>query len=159
MEAAAQFWREPPNEVAGGALAAIVSARRMRPQAARALVAEQKARALAQVLDPGETVAAALIVALHLASRRPLLGAFLDQLGIAHTDGVLKDEAAGQAPPSEEQVRRAVPELLKHFGAHDVATYLNALWLQDPEHWGALAVCADSLATAEAGSTRGQAGS
>ncbi len=159
LEAATQFWKEPPAEVAAGALAAIVRARRMRPQAARALPDEQKARALAQVLDPGETVAAALVVALHLGVRRPMLSAFLELLSIPHDDGILKEEAAQLPPPDEERAEVAVKELAKRFPAREIETYLNALWLQDPIHWRAVADGCEWLPTGATEATQGPSGS
>jgi hypothetical protein len=159
LQAATEFWREPSAEMAAGALGAIVRARRMRPQAARALASEQKARSLAQLLDPGETVAASLIVALHLAARRPMLSAFLDLLGLPHEDGILKDEAAQIPPPGEEQARNAVRELVKRFPVGQVETYVNALWLQDPDHWGALAAYGEWLSTEAVAPAQGPSGS
>jgi hypothetical protein len=159
LEAATQFWKEPPAEVAAGALAAIVRARRMRPQAARALPDEQKARALAQVLDPGETVAGALVVALHLGVRRPMLSAFLELLGIPHEDGILKEEAAQLPPPDEERAEAAVREMGKRFPAREIEIYLNALWLQDPIHWRALADGCKWLPTGATEATQGPPGS
>jgi hypothetical protein len=137
LAAATSFWRDPPQEMAGPALAAIVKARRMRPQAARALSDEARVTTLAAILDPGETLAASLLVALHLGTRRPLLSAFLDALALPHDDGVLKDEADGAPPPSVEAVGAAVASLAT-FPPHEVETYLNTLWLQDPERWAAL---------------------
>jgi transposase-like protein len=156
LEAGLQFWKEPPSEAAGSALGAIVQARRMRPQAARSLPEEQKARALAQVLDPGETVAAALVVALHLGSRRTMLAAFLDALSIPHDDGILKEEAVSLPPASEEQARAAVRGLAARFPTHEVEVYLNALWLQDPERWGVLEDCAEWLPTEAAAPSQAQ---
>jgi hypothetical protein len=130
------FFAEPSPEVMGMALGAIVRARHMRPQAARALPPEAQARILATVLDPGETLAASLLVALHLAERRPLLGAFLDAVGLPHEDGILKEEDDG-APLDEAQVRKGV-SALSAFPPSHVETYLNTLWLQDPERWAML---------------------
>jgi hypothetical protein len=118
------------------ALGAIVRARRMRPQAARTLAPEAQARILATVLDPGETLAASLLVALHLAERRPLLAAFLDALGVPHEDGIVKDEAEGPAVEAS-RVREGV-HALSAFPAPQVETYLNTLWLQDRERWAAI---------------------
>jgi hypothetical protein len=137
LAAATCFWREPPQDMAGSALAAIVKARRMRPQAARALSDEARVATLAAILDPGETLAASLLVALHLGTRRPLLAAFLDALGLPHEDGILKAEADGAPPPSVEAVGDAIASL-STFPSHEVETYLNTLWLQDPERWAAL---------------------
>lgn len=139
LAATTEFWREPPVELLGGALGAIVKARKLRPQVARSLSAEEKARALAGVLDPGETVAASLLVALHLGQRRPLLRAFLDAVGLAHEDGILKEEADQElAPVGEAAARAGVAALARAFPRHEVETYLNTLWHQDPERWAAL---------------------
>lgn len=139
LAAAAAFWKDTPAEVAGSALGAVVRARKLRPQVARTMAPEERAQALASVLEPGETVAASLLVALHLASRRPMLGAFLDGLGLPHEDGLLKEEAEGQGPPAEDVLAAAAGKLKEGFPANEVATYLNTLWLQDPDRWAGLA--------------------
>jgi hypothetical protein len=137
LAAAAFFFREPPEEVVGNALAAIIKARHLRPQVARSMSADEQARALASVLDPGEPLAASLLVALHLGERRPMLATFLDAAGIAHEDGLLKDDAP-PAPLGEEAARAGVKALLAAYPPEHVQTYLNTLWLQDPDRWGAL---------------------
>jgi len=48
-----------------------------------------KSRTLAAVLDPGEALAAALLVALHLGPRREMLARFLDAAGLEHEDGMM----------------------------------------------------------------------
>jgi hypothetical protein len=136
--AAASFWRDTPAELAGSALGAVVRARKLRPQVARTLSDEQRTQALAGVLEPGETVAASLLVALHLAARRPLLGAFLDALGLPHEDGVLKEEEGSQPVPDVKSLQAAAVQLKAAFAPNEVATYLNTLWLQDPERWAGL---------------------
>lgn len=146
QQAAAAFWKEPPREAVGSALAAVVKARHLRPQTARRLAPEAQARILATVLDPGEDVAAGLLVALHLAERRPLLTAFLDALELPHEDGVLKEEEGDAPPPvAESAARRGIDVLLRDFPRPQVTTYLNTLWLQDPDRWSALKALAESL--------------
>jgi hypothetical protein len=137
LAAATAFFAEPPPELAGTALGALVKARHLRPQAARALAPDAQARILATVLDPGEPLAHGLLVSFHLAQRRPLLGAFLDALSLPHEDGVLKEETEPAPPVDVEKARSAVAALVS-FPAGQVRTYLNTLWLQDPERWGAL---------------------
>jgi hypothetical protein len=137
QRAAAAFFAEPPPELAGTALGALVKARHLRPQAARALAPDAQARILATVLDPGEPLAQGLLVGLHLAERRALLGAFLDALELPHEDGILKDEADAAPPVDSERARRAAGTL-QAFPADEVRTYFNTLWLQDPERWYAL---------------------
>jgi hypothetical protein len=137
LSAAQHFWREPSDEVVGAAMSAVVKARRLRPQVARQLPPEELARALASVLEPGETVAASLLVALHLGERRPLLRTFLDAAGLPHEDGILKDDDA-LGPLSDEAARRGVSALASSHPREQVEVYLNTLWLQDPERWQAL---------------------
>jgi hypothetical protein len=137
LVAATHFWEQPAQEVVGSALGAIVKARRLRPQVARSLPNETKARTTAALVDPGgEPVAAALLVALHLGDRRGLLVTFLDALGLPHEDGLLKDDAT--TPVTEDAVRAGVAALRAAFPPAQVDTYLNTLWLQDPDRWAAL---------------------
>ena len=147
LAAASAFFAEPPTELAGVALGALVKARHLRPQAARALPPEAQSRILATVLDPGEPLAQGLLVSLHLGERRRLLGAFLDALGLPHEDGVLKDEADAVGPVTLEKARQAVAALAS-FPAAEVRTYLNTLWLQDPERWGVLQTAEDAAPAA-----------
>jgi len=135
--AAATFFTEPPQELAGAALTALVKARNLRPQAARALAPEAQARILATVLDPGEPLAQGLLVSLHLGHRRALLGAFLDALSLPHEEGVLKEEA-DSAPPVDVERAKAAVAALSSYPPAEVRTYLNTLWLQDPDRWAAL---------------------
>lgn len=138
MSAAAFFWREPAEDVLGAALSAVIKARRIRPQVARALPADEQARALGGVLDPGEAVAAALLVALHLGERRSMLVTFLDAAGLPHEEGILKDDEGGAGPLDEEAARAGVRALAAAYPREHVQTYLNTLWLQDPERWRVL---------------------
>jgi len=135
LAASSSFWRDPPQEAVPAALAAIVSARRVRPQVARTLPTEVRAQTLAVLQEPGEAVAAALLVALHLSERRALLGAFLDAVGVAHDNGIMSEEPG--APVGEDVLRRGV-DALSAFPRPQVEAYLNTLFLQDPERWAAL---------------------
>jgi hypothetical protein len=135
--AATAFFAEPPPELAGTAMGVLARARHMRPQAARSLAPGAQARILATVLDPGEPLAQGLLVSLHLEHRRPLLSAFLDALDLPHENGVLKEEGEATAPVAVEKVKAAAA-ILAAFPAAEVRTYMNTLWLQDPERWAAL---------------------
>lgn len=146
LAAAGALWAQPPTEALGAALGVIVKARHLRPQAARALKPEEQARILASVLDPGEAVASALLVTLHLASRRPLLVTFLDAVGLPHEDGVLKEEADALPPIGEAKAKEGVLALKSSFPVDQVLTYVNVLWLQDPDRWQALEKSPDWLA-------------
>lgn len=135
--AAVSFWKETPPEVTGMAVAALVKARHLRPQVARALPPEEQARALASVLDVGEPVASSLLVALHLGQRRSMLATFLDAAGLAHENGLLKDEDDGAVSADAAGKGIAALRAAGH-SPEQVRTYLNTLWLQDPDRWKAL---------------------
>ena len=150
--AATSFFQEAPPELAGAALGALVKARNLRPQAARSLAPDAQARILATVLDPGEPLSQGLLVSLHLGHRRPLLAAFLDALALPHEDGVLKEEADAAPPVTSEKAKAAVGALAS-FPAGEVRTYLNTLWLQDPERWGGLEDADDWLGGASGAGT------
>ena len=145
LAAATRLWERPPEEVVAGALGAIVTARHLRPQVARSLPPDARARALAAILDPGEAVAASLLVALHLGERRPMLVTFLDAAGLPHDDGILKDDGVPPAPIGEKAARAGIRGLAAAFPPQHVQTYLNTLWLQDPERWGALEKAAEGF--------------
>jgi hypothetical protein len=148
LEASTYFWQEPGAELEVTAIVTLARARNMRAQTTRGLTVEQKVKALAQVLDPGETLAGGLVVALHLGARRALLAAFLDLLKIPNEEGLLKEEAASLPPPTADEARAAVVELAGRFPVHEVEVYLNALWLQDPERWGVLEASSEWLSAA-----------
>jgi hypothetical protein len=152
LAAATAFFAEPPTELAGTALGALVKARHLRPQAARSLAPEAQARILATVLDPGEPLCQGLLVSLHLGHRRALLGAFLDALSLPHEDGVLKEEADSAPPVTAEKAKAAVAALAS-YPAGEVMTYLNTLWLQDPERWAALESAPSWLSSGSAAGT------
>ncbi len=138
-QAAAQYlFAEPTPEAMAGAFGAIARTRRMRPQAVRAMAPDAQARATASILDPGEALAASLLVALHLGERRPLLQAFLDAMNLPHEAGILTDEADAKPAPTTDGLRAGL-QALASFPKDHVTTYLNTLYLQDPERWGALA--------------------
>jgi hypothetical protein len=137
LAAARAFWAEPAREVFGTAVEKIAQTRRMRPQTVLKMPEGERAGALAGILDPGEPVAASLLVSLHLAERRPLLGAFLDALKLPHENGVLSDEE-DSGPVSLDAAREAVAAIRDGHAPRQLEVYLNTLWLQDPERWSSL---------------------
>ena len=84
IAAAERFFAEPPQEVYGSALGAIVKARHLRPQVARSMSPEEQGRALASVLDPGEPVAAVNAV---LEKSVPEMNRMLGERGVGRIDG------------------------------------------------------------------------
>ena len=74
---------------------------------------EKKTRHLVALPAVSEAVAARLLVAYHLAHQRPMMGRFLDALGIAHEDGLIADETV--TPPPQDRLapppRRSRPPI------------------------------------------------
>jgi hypothetical protein len=66
-----------------------------------------------------------------------MMGAFLDELGIAHEDGLIAEETV--AKPDGDKLAAAAEALRGKFPAEDVSLYFSTLVSQDPETWGALA--------------------
>jgi hypothetical protein len=71
----------------------------------------------------------------HLAEQRPLMGAFLDALGIAHENGLIQED---EVKPDANKIAPAAAHIAKQFPADDVRIYLNTLLCQDPDTWSAL---------------------
>lgn len=96
---------------------------------------DRKARYLASVSSLPEALAARTLVVYHLAEQRPMMGAFLDALGIAHDNGLIQEDAVA---PDPAKMAAAAAALAKDYPAHDVSLYLSTLLFQDPTSWGAL---------------------
>ena len=138
LQAAEAFWRDDNAGVEQAeAVAAIAYRIKFRPQSVVRLPVAKKAKYLAAQPGVSELGAARLLVAYHLDQQRPMMGAFLDALGIAHEQGLIADENLG--PPESERLRAAATAIAASFPADDVSLYLSTLVWQDPETWGALA--------------------
>jgi hypothetical protein len=143
-QAARAFWERPPEEVAAAAANEIVKLLKMRPQAFHKISPASRVRALAGLANPPEAVAEALLVALHLDQRRPLLAGFLDALAIPHEQGLIAEEVE-IATVTPERARAALAALRSAHAPAAIRVYWNALWLQDRERWAGLADVADEI--------------
>jgi hypothetical protein len=109
---------------------------------------DRKARHLATLGSVPDTTAARALIVYHLAEQRPMMGAFLDALGIEHENGLIKEDSV---KPEAEKIGPAVAKLGEQFPADDVRLYLTTLLSQDPETWGALTdVIKDTAASSQA---------
>jgi hypothetical protein len=136
LRAARAFWQDEQSaDDQMQAVLLIAQQRKFRPKSVVALDLDRKARQLATLPNVPETVAARALVAYHLAEQRPMMGAFLDALGVAHENGLIQDDAV--APPPEK-IAPAASQLAQQFPPDDVSLYLNTLFCQDPETWAAL---------------------
>lgn len=138
QQAAEAFWtdQEAGMEQAE-AIALIAQKIKFRAKSVVSMPADKKARHLASFPNVTELVAARLLVAYHLAHQRPMMGSFLDAIGIAHENGMIADEEV-KAPPAEA-LRKGATAIAGQYPKDDVALYLSTLLWQDPETWGALA--------------------
>src|ERR1700694_4560187 len=92
FQAAKAFWLD--EEAANDHVQAVLlisQQKKFRPKTVASLDEERKARHLASLATLPDAVAARALVLYHLAEQRPMMGAFLDALGITHEDGLIKD--------------------------------------------------------------------
>ena len=136
LQAAQALWRE--RDAAGEQMQAallIAKQRNFRPKTVFGLDNDRKARHLAGVSELSEELAARVLLLYHLAEQRPMMSTFLDALGIAHDDGLIREDATA---PDPAKTAAAAGAIARAYPAHDVALYLNTLLWQDPKAWAAL---------------------
>jgi hypothetical protein len=97
---------------------------------------DRKAKHLATLGAMPEQIAARALIVYHLAEQRPMMGAFLDALGIAHENGLIQEDAV---KPEADKIGPAAALLAQQFPPDDVRIYLSTLLSQDPETWSGLA--------------------
>ena len=141
VEAAEAFWRDTGSQdiQAQHAEALVALAKRLnfRMRTLQSLPVERRAKHLAQLGDVSDAIATRALIAYHFAAKRPLMGAFLDALGIAHEDGLITEEQV--TPPTAERLTAAVEALKGSFDTDDVDLYLRTLASLDGETWAHLA--------------------
>ena len=134
---AAAFWADTDSTdvAAQHAEAIMMLARRLnfRVKSIRALPADQRARYLAQSSDVSDLVAMRALVAYHMANERPLMGSFLDALGITHDQGVITSDTV--EPPPADKVSQAVGAIRASYPADAVDLYLRTLVAVDADTW------------------------
>lgn len=137
LVAADAFWQDENGvEQQVEAIVAIAHKLKFRPRSVQTQPIEKKSRQLAHLGDVSETIATRALIAYHLAAERPMMGAFLDALGIAHEDGLIAAEDT--PPPNAATAAAACKVLSEKFPADRVALYLNTLLTQDPDTWVAI---------------------
>ena len=142
LAAADAFWRDENGRAEQAEAITLIAQRiKFRTKSVIALPIEKKARHLVALPAVSEALAARLIVAYHLAHQRPMMGRFLDALGIKHEDGLIADEKV--EPVSKERLAAAASTLAASSPPEDVALYLSTLLWQDPETWGGLSDIAE----------------
>jgi hypothetical protein len=136
MRAARAFWLdEQATNDQIQAVMLISQHKKFRPKTIVALDIDRKARHLASLATLPDSLAARALVGYHLAEQRPMMGEFLDALGIGHEEGLIKDESVA---PDPTKLGAAVAAIAGKFPAEEVSLYLDTLRCQDPDTWGAL---------------------
>ena len=143
LDAARAFWDddEATDDQVQAALL-IAQQKKFRAKTVIGLDIERKARHLASLASLPEAVAARVLVVYHLAAQRPMMGAFLDALGIAHENGLIKDD---KVVPEPAKLGPAAAHIAGQFPADVVLLYLRTLLCQDPQTWGGLAAIVEQL--------------
>ena len=136
--AAGAFWKDDNAAAEQAEIIATIAQRiKFRLKSVMTMPGDKKARHLVSLPAISEAAAARLLVAYHIEHQRPMMGRFLDALGIAHEDGMIAGEQL--TAPAPERLADAARTLAASFPAADVSLYLSTLYWQDPETWGGLA--------------------
>ena len=145
LKAARAFWATEEDEAADAQFQAvfhIAQQKKFRAKSVFALDDERRAKHLASLHSVPEIVAARALITYHLAEQRPMMGAFLDALGIKHENGVIQED---DVKPDAEKLGPASDQIVKDFPPADVSLYLNTLLCQDPGTWGGLQPVVEKL--------------
>jgi hypothetical protein len=137
LQAAEAFWRETDvPELQAEAMTLLAQRLKARPRFIASLPAGKKARHLVRFPGMPDVLAARLLVSYHLAHQRPMMGAFLDRLGIPHEDGLIAEDL--NETVASERLDEGAAALKASFPADDVRLYFGTLLAQDPDTWGGL---------------------
>src|SRR4029079_196953 len=119
--AARAFWADADatdDQVQAALL--IAQQKKFRPKTVIALDVDRKAKHLATLGGLPDAMAARALIVYHLAEQRAMMGAFLDALGIAHENGLIKGEPAKR---DADKIGPAAAKLAEQFPADDVRVY------------------------------------
>jgi len=134
LDAAELFWSdEQSTDQQIEAVAALAAHMKFRTKSVLGLPVDRKAKYLSSLPNISDSIAARALVNYHLARQRPMMGAFLDLLGITHEEGLIAEENV--TAPDAEKIREAAAELASRYPADDVALYFSTLVSQDPDTW------------------------
>jgi hypothetical protein len=135
--AARAFWLDHDSTMEQLEIYALLARRlNFRLKSVQALPLDRKVKHLMAMGNVSDGVAGRLLVAYHLACQRPMMGAFLDALGIPHENGLIAE--GDTTKPDADTLKKGVETLRASHPAEDVTLYLSTLVLQDAETWGGL---------------------
>jgi hypothetical protein len=137
--AADAFWKEDQADIQMQHMEAIVTiARRMnfRPKSVQALPLERKSKMLAQMADVSDSIATRALISYHFQTKRDLMAAFLDAVGITHENGMIAEESV--PPPPADKLAAAIKDVRTKFSPTDVDLYLHTLATLDGDTWAGM---------------------
>ena len=130
VAAAGAFWADEQAALEQAEAVALIARQiKFRPQSIMALPIAKRARHLGGIVQVSDLLAARLVISYHLEHQRPMMGALLDALGLAHEDGLIKDESP--VKPEDAKLDEAVKTLSAAYPKANVARYFWALLWQD----------------------------
>lgn len=137
VEAARAFWNDSESLIEQAEVLALIARRlNFRLKTVQALSLDRKVKHLMATGNVSDAVAGRLLVTYHLANERPMMAAFLDELTIAHEDGLIAD--AELPRPEQTVLAAAAAKLRATYPREKTDLYFSTLVLQDPETWSGL---------------------
>ena len=133
--AAEAFWADDESVAEQTEVMLLLSRKlNFRYKSVEAMAPERKTTHLLKLAQVSEGVAARLLVTYHLATQRPMMGAFLDGLGIKHEDGLIDTDDVPK--PDAATLETAAKAIVAAHPAEDVRLYFTTLLMQDPGDLG-----------------------
>jgi hypothetical protein len=136
-DAARAFWSDEESLMEQAEVLALIARRlNFRLKTVQNLPIDRKVKHLIAMGNVSDAVAGRLLVTYHLASQRPMMAAFLDELKIEHDEGLIADT---ELPRQDQALLTAAAEKLRAaYPPEQVDLYFWTLVLQDPETWSGL---------------------
>ena len=136
LQASLAFWLD--DQVANDHVQAVLLIAQQKKFRAKTIIGfddERKAKHLASLATVPDAIVGRALIAYHLMEARPMMGAFLDALGIAHEEGLIQEE---NVTPDPAKLAPAAKVIASQYPADQVSLYLNTLLCQDPDTWKGL---------------------
>lgn len=143
--------RRGSPEVYREALAGAARAQRMRLPALQKQPAARQAASIRRALTrlDLQEAGAQILIEWLTKHQQPMLTQFLDDLGIAHEEGTVKDDVGAQ--PEAARLHVAVEHLYQSFPPEQVRVYLSAFSLMTAHDWPTLPTLLERQQDAELG--------
>ena len=136
LQASLAFWLD--DQVANDHVQAVLLIAQQKKFRAKTIIGfddERKAKHLASLATVPDAIVGRALIAYHLMEARPMMGSFLDALGITHEEGLIQEE---NVTPDPAKLAPAVKAIAAQYPADQVSLYLNTLLCQDPDTWKGL---------------------